>query len=130
MTTIIYKISGGFGAITDFKRADTVADIFVGKESGTVKIGDVSAEVTDGRVTVALSSLPDGIYSPILFTKSGQIRLESIRKLGEKLTRGGTDRNLTMNMLRRIEELESGFTELASKVADLDKKVLGNGIFG
>ena len=131
MTTIIYKIHGNFGVNTLFKRDSTELTVkLLGIREGALKIGDISAEVKVGSATLSLSSLPDGVYTPILYTDSGEIRLEAIRKLGEKLSRYPTDRNLTVNLLERIERLEDSVATLECLVAELDKRVRGNGIFG
>jgi hypothetical protein len=130
MTRISYKISGSFGAISELIQGDSTVTVSVTGASGTLKIGDTSAAIKGGKAMLSLSHLPDGIYSPKLYTKSGEIQLESIRKLGEKVTRCGTDRNLTMNMLCRIEQLESTCDGLCTRLTELDKRVRGNGIFG
>ena len=131
MTTVIYRIKGNFGVSTTFKRGDSELCVKLGAgRRGTLKIGEVSAEVKGGCATLCLSPLPDGIYTPVFSTDSGEVRLEAIRKLGEKLTRHPTDRNLTVNMLDRIERLEECVSSLECLVAELDKRVRGNGIFG
>ena len=130
MTTIIYKIKGGFGINTAFRKDGTDVTVKVGERlCGTLKIGEMRAEVVDGAARMNLSSLPDGVYTPVFSLDSREIRLEAIRKMGEKLTRYTSDRNLTVNMLERIDRLEANVASLECLVAELDKRVRGNGIF-
>ncbi len=130
MTTILYKIVGGFGECRDFSGDDgALLRVKIdGSDGGIVTVGGISKRVTKGEARLNLSSLSDGDYSPSYVTEGGLIQLERIRKCGNKLTRPPIDAALVARLLLRTEALENECEGLKRRLC-VCESAIGGGLF-
>ena len=132
MTVITYKCISGFGECRAIigEGAEVVRIIVEGIDGGIISVGTLSARLRRGAARINLSALPDGEYSPILYTNDGKIQLERIRKEGKKLTRPPVDTDLVARLLYRVEALESEVAELKGRTDKNELAISGHSIFG
>lgn len=118
MTSIIYKIIANFGECVDFigDGSGNLRVEVVGLGEGTMVIGSVAARLSAGIAHLDLSSLPDGEYTPILFSGSKKTSLEKIKLFGGRITRVTLDPEVIERLLHRVRELEEAQCILASRL--------------
>ena len=132
MTSIIYKIIADFGECRDFI-GDGSSYIRIkvdGADYGHIVIGNIGVPLKCGIARISLSSLPDGEYSPYLFTEGRRIQLERIRKSGDKLSRPSLDAELLARLLIRLEALEGEVKSLNKRTEKTEAMVNPRPLFG
>ena len=108
MTSIIYRIVADFGECADFigDGSTNVRIQVCGIGTGTLVIGSVAARLSSGIAHLDISSLPDGEYTPILFSGSKRTNLEKIKLRNGHISRLTLDPELIERLLNRVRELE------------------------
>ncbi len=130
MTSIIYKIVAGFGECRKIRGtcADTARIEVEGASDGFISIGELSCRLKDGVGRMPLGLLPDGEYSPLLFTENGVTKLEKIRKSERGISRCELDAELISRMLLRLESCEERIILLEKKLSGIEAAIRGSAL--
>lgn len=128
MTNIIYKIVSDFGECRKIRGtcADTARIEVEGTSDGFISIGELSCRLKDGVGRLPLGLLPDGEYSPLLFTEGGITHLEKIKKSERGISRSEPDTELISRMLLRLESCEKRILLLEERLSGIEAAITGS----
>lgn len=131
MKKIVYEIFDKEGEIVSFtdgsgKYADI---IFKNLNDGYLTVGGEAHRITEGRVTLNLTSLPEGEIAPVLTSNGAFISLPALFKDGSVLCPAETDDAYIREISIRERRTAKRLGELEAKIKALEKSVYGTKIF-
>ena len=108
---------------------DVLTLSFEPHHNGAVVINDKFFVLNDGEVTIPITALPDGVYSPVLESDMGVYCVESFTKHGNGVSVSKSNETSIRRLISRHCNLEKRVTELTEKVNKLEDECHGHGIF-
>ena len=117
----IISFTDGGGAFIDF--------VFKNLTDGFLNVNGVSYKVTDGRVTLNITPLPEGELSPTLTANDKVITLPALYKDGMMLSPSEPDDNYIRELSLRARRLEERLVKLEARAEALEKSVFYTKIF-
>lgn len=124
MAKIKYRIIGDVGERRSFIGSDDLVCRlnFDDGTDGYITVGSVVAPVKDAAAQVDMRRLPDGEYTPHLYTDGGRIRLEGFIKRGERLIPSPLSEYTLRGLLVRVDELEVALKEARREIDSIKEK--------
>ena len=131
MNTVRYRYADGEFIIAQFcsGRDGRVRLVFEGTEDGTLLLGDHTAEIREGEVTLPLSKIGDGEIIPILASKGKKISAEGFVISGNLITPIPFSSEKSRKMLFKVQELERRITQLEKACEQIENKITHSTIF-
>ena len=103
--------------------------IFPRGVSGDVRVGTRTFPIVSGRARLKMSSLADGIYTPVLLRGEEETALSPLKKEGNRVTNPGYTPDELCEKFDELRRTRSTLRELTEKCNQLEEYILGKGIF-
>ena len=127
MTRILYGIFGGEGELLEYKRGTGhEAEIaFDTPYDGFLTVGGITVRVKDGRATVDIRLLDEGVSEPCLIQKDRRYKLPTLSKRSHLLEPTEPDGEFIRRISVRERRLEERVARLEDKLEEISRKVYG-----
>lgn len=124
MAKIKYRIIGDLGERRSFVNGEDLICqfLFTEETEGYLTVGPTVAPVKGGVCRVDMRRLPDGEYSPVLYSEGGSVRLEGIIKRGCALIPSPLSEYTLRGLLVRVDNLEVALDEARREILALKEK--------
>ncbi len=130
MSSFRYALAGGSYELISYSEEGAGASFAFPKEtSGEISIGLHSYPLSQGRASVGMKSLADGVYTPYLISRDKKAALPAIRKSGNKITFIGYTTPELCAKFDELRRLKRTCRELGEKYRALEEYVFGKGLF-
>ena len=131
MNTVKYRYADGEFIISEFSpgRDGRVRLVFEGARDGALMLGDHTAEIEAGEITLQLSKIGDGETVPILISEGKKITAEGFVISGNLITPLPFSSEKSRKMLFKEEALERRIARLETMCEQMSNKISHSTIF-
>ena len=128
---IRYVISHGVARWVEFDRSDKDALTLsvTPKCRGTVSLGTMILPLEHGEVTIPLSALADGTYTPIVECTDGVYAADNFKKMAKGIVLPENASEATRDLIVLCQRLGSRAKLLEERVSALEELCRGHNIF-
>ena len=112
----------------DTKERDTLTLAFEPHHEGAVLLGGRVFPLHNGEVSIPMTELTDGEYSPRLESEAGVFIAEGFNKAGRSVTPSDTEESVIRRLISRCYSLEDRLICLERRVSELEIACTGHKI--